>query len=371
MRENVSTERAHTTELRDLFVVSDVHAHARELFEALDAAGFDRNDPRHLLVCGGDCFDRGRESMAIYRYLRVTPNKILLRGNHEYLLEDVIARGFLRPLDARNGMEHTVTALFGRNSLDSDGRLYADPEDMEDVLRFTLGMYDYFESAHYRFVHGWVPLAVNELGEMSAHARWQTATREEWRRACWTEWQLAYQRRELLPRDKVLVCGHRTSAYGSNFDPSRKTNDYSTFYGDGLIAIDAQTVTSGRVNVLVLRDEPIRIPVMHEMRLRREPFEAIKSGKKCVEMRTYDEKRRALEPRDTIRFVCEESGEDLTVTVLGIHVYPDFAALCDDFDPAELGFPSLTREAISTYMTRFYPPALVRANGALAIRFLR
>lgn len=357
------------TERRDLFVVSDIHGHASQFFEALDAAGFDRNDPRHLLVCCGDCFDRGRESRAVYRYLRATPNKILLRGNHEYLLKDALTRGFVRPLDLRNGMENTLNSLFGRDCIDlNTGRIYADPEDVADILHFIDDMYDYFESVHHRFVHGWVPLAIDGEGVASPHADWQTATRSEWRRASWTEWQQVYSAEELLPRDRTLVCGHRTAAYGAYFDSSRKANDFSTFHGNGVIAIDAQTVTSGRVNVLVLRDETVDLPVLHEMRLRREPFEAIRSGEKRVEMRVYDEKRQTLRPRDSIRFTCEESGEILTAEVLGIHVYPDFAALAEDFETSELGFPTLARERIADLMATFYPDDRVRTHGAAAIR---
>lgn len=369
MKKAVFIEPQRATERRDLFVISDVHGHAGQLFAALDEAGFDRNDPRHLLVCCGDYFDRGRESRAVYRYLRATPNKILLRGNHEYLLEEALARKIMRPIDARNGMERTLASLFGRDCLDlNTGRIYADPEDAADILRFTADMYDYFESAHHRFVHGWVPLAIDGEGVASPHARWQTATRSEWRRASWTEWQQLYSAEGLRPCDRTLVCGHRTAAYGACFDPSRRDNDFSTFHGNGVIALDAQTVSSGRVNVLVLRDEEIDLPITHEMRLRREPFEAIRSGEKRVEMRVYDEKRRALRPRDRIRFTCEESGEVLTAEVLGIHVYPDFAALAEDFETAELGFPMLTREQITHLMATFYPDARVRSYGAAAIR---
>jgi len=361
-------EVQNSNSTRDLFVVADVHGHAGALFEALEAAGFDRNNPRHLLICCGDCFDRGGESRAIYRYLRSTPNKILLRGNHEPLLENALTRGFLRDVDVRNGLDRTILSLFGRNSLDFQNRIYTDPDEAADILRFTSDMYDYFETARYRFVHGWVPLAIDELGVASPHANWQIATRDEWRRAAWIEWQQVYVAESLLPRDKILVCGHRTAAYGARFDATRRTNDFSTFYGNGMIAIDAQTVTSGFVNVLVLRDEEVRVPVLHEMRLRREPFEAIKDGVKSVEMRLYDEKRRAIQPFDQIRFTCEESSESLTREVCGIHVYPDFDALTAEFDPSELGFPSLTRDRICNYLAQFYTPDQIRTHGALAIR---
>lgn len=361
-------QTARVTQRYDVFAVSDIHAHAGKFFEALEAAGFDRNNPRHLLVVCGDYFDRGGESRAVYRYLRATPSKILLRGNHEPLLENALTRGFLRGIDLRNGLDRTILSLFGRDSLDCNGRIYADPDEVADVLRFTSEMYDYFETATHRFVHGWVPLAIDGDGVASPHADWRVATRDEWHRAAWIEWQQAYAAEGLLPRDKLLVCGHRTAAYGARFDRTRRQSDSSIFRGDGLLAIDAQTVTSGRVNVLVLRDEPVEEPILHEMRLRREPFEAIRDGKKRVEMRLYDEKRRLIRPRDVIEFTCEETAETLTAEVVGLHVYPDFEALTSEFDPAELGFPTLTRDAICTYLSQFYSADRIRTHGTVAVR---
>ncbi len=357
------------TETKDLFVVSDIHGHASELFAALDAAGFDRKNPRHLLISCGDHFDRGGESRAVLRYLRSMQNKILLCGNHENILADILARGFLRPIDLRNGVEKTVTAFFGRNCLDSDGRLYVDPRDRCDILDFLDSTYNYFETEHYIFTHGWLPLEQDEDGYSVLPDGWRQATREAWRSATWIKWYEAYRAGGLLPPGKTLVCGHRTAAYGVDFDPSRCPTDSSIFYGKGMIAIDACTAVSHRVNVLVLRNEPIRTPVRHEMKLAREPFDAILRGEKRVEMRLWDEKRRAIKPHDRIVFSCGD--ETCEVRVLGVHVYPDFAALTDEFDPAELGFPMLTREAICAYVRLFYPDARIAQHGAVALRIAR
>jgi len=354
------------TETKDLFVVSDIHGHASELFAALDAAGFDSRNPRHLLISFVDHDSRATESRAVYRYLRTLQNKVLLRGNHENILADIIARGYLRPVDLRNGIERTVTAFFGRNCLDCDGRLYADPADTEEILQFIDSTYDYFETAHYRFVHGWVPLLQDEEGYFSPHDGWQAATREEWRRATWTKWHEAYREGGLLPQDKILVCGHRTVLYGTLFDSTRETYDFSPFYGNGMIAIDAQTVTSRQVNVLVLPNEPMLPSATHRMKLAQEPFDAIVKGTKRVEMRLWDEKRRAVKPHDRICFSCGQ--QTCEVKVLGVHAYPDFSALTDEFDPDELGFPHLTREAICAYVRQFYSEEQIAQHGAVALR---
>ncbi len=67
--------------------------------------------------------------------------------------------------------------------------------------------------------------------------------------------------------------------------------------------------------------------MLHVMRLRRQPFASIKSGKKTIELRLYDEKRRQIEAGDRIRFDLTEGGESLTAEVVKLHCFPSFAEL--------------------------------------------
>ena len=73
----------------------------------------------------------------------------------------------------------------------------------------------------------------------------------------------------------------------------------------------------------------------HSMKLRREPFEAIRLEQKTIEMRLYDEKRQQIAVGDTIAFRCEE--EKLTVRVVGLHRFPDFATLYGALPHSALG----------------------------------
>ena len=68
-----------------LFCVSDIHSSYTPLKNALDKANFNENDPNHLLIVCGDVFDRGHETLEVYEYLKNIKNKILIKGNHEYL----------------------------------------------------------------------------------------------------------------------------------------------------------------------------------------------------------------------------------------------------------------------------------------------
>ncbi|MBQ0010138.1 MAG: ASCH domain-containing protein, partial [Ruminococcus sp.] len=55
------------------------------------------------------------------------------------------------------------------------------------------------------------------------------------------------------------------------------------------------------------------------MKLQPEPFAMIRSGKKTIELRLYDEKRQQIEVGDTIEFTDIASGETLVATVKKLH----------------------------------------------------
>ena len=57
---------------------------------------------------------------------------------------------------------------------------------------------------------------------------------------------------DVIPK-KTLVCGNGPTRLAYGFD-GRELGDSSIYYGEGMIAIDAGTASSGKVNVLVLED---------------------------------------------------------------------------------------------------------------------
>ena len=69
------------------------------------------------------------------------------------------------------------------------------------------------------------------------------------------------------------------------------------------------------------------IPVTHDMSLRESPFRAVASGKKVIEIRLFDEKRRKIRIGDRIRFTLSGGTETVTVLVVGLHTFPSFEAL--------------------------------------------
>lgn len=68
-----------------------------------------------------------------------------------------------------------------------------------------------------------------------------------------------------------------------------------------------QTGDYGRLSKMKRTKEDGR-DMVHEMKLQRQPFEGIKSGKKRIEMRLYDEKRSLIKVGDDICFTDMETG---------------------------------------------------------------
>ena len=89
--------------MKKLFVVSDVHSFYTQLIKVLNEKGFDKNNPEHWFVSCGDLLDRGPESQQCLKFVNSLERKILIRGNHEDLMEEAINRGVFYSQDMSNG----------------------------------------------------------------------------------------------------------------------------------------------------------------------------------------------------------------------------------------------------------------------------
>ena len=65
----------------------------------------------------------------------------------------------------------------------------------------------------------------------------------------------------------------------------------------------------------------------HKMKLRNDPFNRIASSKKTIEIRLYDEKRRNIKINDYIEFTNMETGEQILVKVIDLHLFKSFKDL--------------------------------------------
>ena len=81
-----------------------------------------------------------------------------------------------------------------------------------------------------------------------------------------------------------------------------------------------------------------RESVEHYMKLHAEPFEMIKSGRKTIELRLWDEKRQKIKIGDTVVFTNTISGEKLKATVLILYRFDSYEELYKELPLLKCGY---------------------------------
>jgi len=107
----------------------------------------------------------------------------------------------------------------------------------------------------------------------------------------------------------------------------------------------------------------------HYMKLHADPFERISSGAKTLELRLYDEKRRAVKPGDCIVFSPENDCErTVKVKVKALHRFASFKELYSSVDLSALGYAEneISPESY-TEMDAYYPAEKQSLCGVVGI----
>jgi serine/threonine protein phosphatase 1 len=249
-----------------IFAVSDIHSFMLPMIAALNEKGFEPNNPEHLLVICGDLFDRGPDTVKLIEYINNLTNVVLVRGNHEDLMVKMVYRGYAENHDVSNGTLRTANdiLLAYENEVDERNPFKTVRDHLWPIFD---RMVDYFETKNYVFVHGWIPLKIDDTKPWSGYG-YPTEYYDDWRhgdwdKARWTNGIREGYRGKTIP-GKTIICGHWHCSYGHHLK-SIKTDNWITefeddavwepFYSDGLIAIDRCTAYTGKVNVVVLEDE--------------------------------------------------------------------------------------------------------------------
>ncbi|SEK60694.1 ASCH domain-containing protein [Paenibacillus sp. OK003] len=108
--------------------------------------------------------------------------------------------------------------------------------------------------------------------------------------------------------------------------------------------------------------------MVHQMGLYQEYFNSIKNGKKKVEVRLNDEKRRKIKAGDTIEFVAvPENTETLRVKVAELRIYSTFKEMYEDIPFSEFDCESWTMEEMLKGTYEIYTPEQEKQWGTLAI----
>lgn len=256
------------------YVTADVHGYFDQLQAALTARGFfDDPQPHKLIVCG-DLYDRGGQAMQLQKFILELLEKdqvILIRGNHEDLALQLLHQwhrgSYLQPHHHSNGTVDTLLQLTGTQ----ERELYTHTEEicrsfLRDPYIQTLipATVDYFETKNYIFVHGWIPCIPVTTGKNPEYRpleSWRTAEKPLWDKARWVNGMEAAHCGIREP-GKTIVCGHWHCSFGhahyeddgGEFDNSP---NFDPYYGPGIIALDACTPSSKKVNVILLEDDPL------------------------------------------------------------------------------------------------------------------
>ena len=105
----------------------------------------------------------------------------------------------------------------------------------------------------------------------------------------------------------------------------------------------------------------------HYMKLKPEPFAAIKAGTKTIEMRLMDEKRKALKVGDVLIFTnLGNPDERVRAKITALHHFDSFAGIYETFDKVSLGYGP-NDDAKPSDMEQYYPKEEIAASGVVGI----
>ena len=249
-----------------IFVASDIHSYFTVFHRELKSKGFEKNNPEHLLVICGDLFDRGPETLELIDYVNNLTNVVLVKGNHETLMEKMCDRGYAQTHDISNGTVRTANDILSVFENKADER---NPFKtvLDHLCPIFNRMVDYFETKNYIFVHGWIPMKYDPNKPFAEYGE-PTLFDENWREGDWeaARWfnGIKMARHNMIVPGKTIVCGHWHCSWGwhvesirsgkaiSEFDKSARWDPY---IAEGIIAIDRCTAHTNECNVIVLEDE--------------------------------------------------------------------------------------------------------------------
>jgi serine/threonine protein phosphatase 1 len=259
------------------YVISDPHGFCSETKFALREAGYFDDDDEHRLIVVGDLLDRGGEANEIVEFMMNEDRLgrlIYVVGNHEDLLVDAlqsIAKGdIFKVADPsthhyHNGTWHTILQLSGmeeRDAIQNPTELVRRVLDHDFYRHLLYRAVDYYETQNYVFAHGFIPCKAEGFRPVISaqyDPDWRDASPQRWRTARWYNgMEMSYFHGVKIP-GKTVVCGHWHASFGHAIIEGRGAEfgaeaDFSPLYGDGIIALDACTKVSGRVNCIILED---------------------------------------------------------------------------------------------------------------------
>lgn len=107
-----------------------------------------------------------------------------------------------------------------------------------------------------------------------------------------------------------------------------------------------------------------------KVHLHADVFEIVKNGKKDIEVRINDEKRRKLKVGDTLVFLKRPlDDEEIRANVVALEYYDFFEDLVNHYDMERIYLKEYTKEQYLNEMKRFYTREEQEEYGVVAIIF--
>ncbi len=115
----------------------------------------------------------------------------------------------------------------------------------------------------------------------------------------------------------------------------KKVENYSPNYKIELVTPYDMFPQTKHIETLVILTKSA---IVHQMKLNPEPFDLIKTGKKTIELRLFDEKRKKIKGGDLIEFTNTESGEKLNAKVKSLYTFTNFDELYNTIPLTKCGY---------------------------------
>lgn len=262
------------------YVISDPHGFFKETKAALTEAGFFGDHAPHRLIVCGDMMDRGREACEMQSFMTDVWHRgelIFIRGNHEDLMPDMLDHFCEDQINIAFGYSHHVSNGTWNTALQlaemTEKQAFCYPrcfvrrtEESPFVNELIPASVNYFETEHYIFTHGWIPCITGDAPvkrrrnrHYSFDPEWRSAHEESWAAARWLNGMELAKEHGIIEPGKTIVCGHWHTSFGHTHYENKGTEfgddaDFSAYKSDGIIALDACTAHSGKVNCIVIED---------------------------------------------------------------------------------------------------------------------
>ncbi|MBO7244760.1 MAG: ASCH domain-containing protein [Alphaproteobacteria bacterium] len=105
---------------------------------------------------------------------------------------------------------------------------------------------------------------------------------------------------------------------------------------------------------------------MHYMSVKQPYFNLLKTGKKTIELRLFDEKRQKIKMGDYILFSnIDNREENFQGKVINLYWEKNFEALCKKISPNQAGFQ--TKKELLNALKEFYSEAEQNKFGVIGI----